>query len=115
MRPIDADALKTDLTRFYDGVVTAKQLIDEQPTIQSDEPSAHLLTLEETIGGDECWIEGRGRACGYGDALLTDDAELVDFYRPHSILTLSFYEYGVTWRCWSHKPTDEQRKAVAWE
>ena len=33
MRPIDADALKTDLTRFYDGVVTAKQLIDEQPTV----------------------------------------------------------------------------------
>lgn len=33
MRLIDADALKTDLTRFYDGVVTAKQLIDEQPTV----------------------------------------------------------------------------------
>ena len=33
MRLIDADALKTDLTRFYDGIVTAKQLIDEQPTI----------------------------------------------------------------------------------
>lgn len=32
MRLIDADALKADLTRFYDGVVTAKQLIDEQPT-----------------------------------------------------------------------------------
>ena len=33
MRPIDADVLKTDLTRFYDGEVTAKQLIDEQPTV----------------------------------------------------------------------------------
>lgn len=35
MRPIDADALKTDLTRFYDGEVTAKQLIDEQPTVDA--------------------------------------------------------------------------------
>lgn len=32
-RSIDADALKLDLTRFYDGEVTAKRLIDEQPTI----------------------------------------------------------------------------------
>lgn len=33
MRQIDADALKQDLTRFYDNIVTAKQLIDEQPTV----------------------------------------------------------------------------------
>ena len=33
MRPIDADALKEDLTRFYAGEVTARNLIDEQPTI----------------------------------------------------------------------------------
>lgn len=33
MRPIDADALKEDLTRFYFGEVTARDLIDEQPTI----------------------------------------------------------------------------------
>jgi hypothetical protein len=32
MRLIDADALKQDLTRFYDNEVTAKRLIDEQPT-----------------------------------------------------------------------------------
>lgn len=31
MRQIDV--LKQDLTRFYDNVVTAKQLIDEQPTV----------------------------------------------------------------------------------
>ena len=33
MRLIDGDALKQDLTRFYDNEVTAKQLIDEQPTV----------------------------------------------------------------------------------
>lgn len=33
MRQIDADVLKQDLTRFYDNKVTAKQLIDEQPTV----------------------------------------------------------------------------------
>lgn len=33
MRMIDADALKEDLTRFYDNEVTARELIDEQPTV----------------------------------------------------------------------------------
>lgn len=33
MRQIDADALKEDLTRFYAGEVTARDLIDKQPTI----------------------------------------------------------------------------------
>lgn len=33
MRAIDADALKEDLTRFYDNEVTARELIDEQPTV----------------------------------------------------------------------------------
>lgn len=37
MRPIDADELKKDLTRFYDNEVTAKQLIDEQPTIEPEQ------------------------------------------------------------------------------
>lgn len=32
-RLIDADALKLDLTRFYENEVSARRLIDEQPTI----------------------------------------------------------------------------------
>lgn len=36
MRLIDADELKKDLTRFYDNEVTAKRLIDEQPTIEPE-------------------------------------------------------------------------------
>ena len=42
MRLIDADALKKDLTRFYDNEVTARQLIDEQPTIMQ-EPKTDVL------------------------------------------------------------------------
>ena len=26
-----------------------------------------------------------------------------------------FYEYGKEWRCWTSRPTDEQRKAVKWD
>ena len=34
MRLIDADVLKQDLSRFYDGIITAKELIDSQPTVE---------------------------------------------------------------------------------
>ena len=86
---------------------------DALALLKAQEP--RVLTLEEALGEDECWIEGRSGACGYGDALISDDGERVDFYRPHSINTLDFYAYNKVWRCWSSRPTDEQREAVKWE
>jgi len=32
-------------------------------------------------------------------------------YRERS----DYATYGKTWRCWSYRPTDEQREAVKWE
>ena len=34
MRLIDADLLKGDLSKFYEGIVTARELIDNQPTVE---------------------------------------------------------------------------------
>ena len=34
MRLIDADLLKEDLSKFYEGIVTARELIDSQPTVE---------------------------------------------------------------------------------
>lgn len=57
MRAIDADALKEDLTRFYDNEVTARKLIDEQPTIQ---PEPHWIPVTERLPVEE----GRYLVCG---------------------------------------------------
>lgn len=46
MRAIDADVLKKDLTRFYGNEVTAKRLIDEQPTI---EPEPNWILCSERM------------------------------------------------------------------
>lgn len=70
MRLIDADALKTDLTRFYDNEVTAKRLIDEQPTIPAipvewlidranDPERAPLYRRYAQMLYEECLISGR--------------------------------------------------------
>lgn len=52
-RLIDADVLKQDLTRFYDNEVTAKKLIDEQPTVDAQAEIDRLnrlgLTWYDTI------------------------------------------------------------------
>ena len=53
MRPIDADVLKTDLTRFYDNEVTAKRLIDEQPTIYAV-PVVHGRWITNKYGETVC-------------------------------------------------------------
>ena len=53
MRLIDADELKKDLTRFYDNEVTAKQLIDEQPTI---EPEQRWIPCSERLPEEHEWI-----------------------------------------------------------
>lgn len=60
-RLIDADELKKDLTRFYDNEVTAKQLIDEQPTI---EPEQRWIPVTERLPNkfEDVWVtDNRGR------------------------------------------------------
>ena len=47
-RYIDAEALKKDLTRFYDNEVTAKELIDEQPTADV-QPVKHGEWIEKKV------------------------------------------------------------------
>ena len=50
-------------------------------------------------------------------AMRVDGTEYFQLYYigsqyPHSPETT---DYNKTWRCWSHKPTDEERSAAGWE
>lgn len=85
------------------------------PTCPLKAQEPRVMTLEEALGEDECWIECRSGACGYGDALISDDGERVEFYRPHSIDTLDFYAYNMVWRCWTARPDEATRGATPWE
>ena len=79
MRAIDADALKEDLTRFYDNEVTARKLIDEQPTIQ---PEPHWIPVTEEPIPD-------------GEYLVTWTSEIQE--KP--ILSI-ICRYSGVWDCW---------------
>lgn len=63
MRAIDADALKEDLTRFYDNEVTARKLIDEQPTIQLD-----IVRCEKCLYRKICsWEKQGAKFCSFAE------------------------------------------------
>ena len=64
MRSIDADALKKDLTRFYDNEVTARQLIDEQPTIKQ-EPKTVIYSGDGYADGYMVYDMAECPNCGY--------------------------------------------------
>lgn len=58
MRLIDADFLKEDLTRFYDGEVTARQLIDKQPTVETEQKKGRWVAVgERYVKCSECGLE----------------------------------------------------------
>lgn len=82
----------------------------------------HILSLDEAAADQEVWTEILLKAKNEAILIvtrlwLTDDVknfnlELMGTNKQSFQLTS---EYGKVWRCWSEKPTDEQRQAVKWE
>lgn len=80
--------------------------------------TARVMTLEEVheMAWDYCYLE---------EEVIKDNV-LQKYCGKHRVkcitwpsiascvLTYGDDAYGKKWRCWSAKPTDEQRKAVAW-
>ena len=95
MRPIDADVLKEDLTRFYAGEVTAKKLIDEQPT----------------VGG---WISVKDRLPEHGQTVLAWEVSgfvYVDNYDgEHDIFKIAYNNGGTVthWQSLPEPPKEDE-------
>ncbi len=80
------------------------------------EQEPRLLTIEEITGDGECWFEGINGACGYADFYMCTGSKEVEInrisMRPEYV---SWDDFKKKWRCWSARPTEEQRKATPWE
>ena len=96
-------------------VLDANMVSDAMELLKAQEP--RLLTAEELTGGDECWLEHKNGACGYADCYMCTGRNSVEVWRcmAQGPSYLSWIDFNKTWRCWSAKPTDEQREAVKWE
>ena len=92
-----------------------------------EEQEPRVLTLDElrSLNGTDhfVWLEDNGGYTLNGGYALYDCYAEVTAYRNNVELNtfgreVEFEpdneEYGKTWRCWSARPTEEQRKAVKW-
>lgn len=72
-----------------------------------------VLTLEEATQAEVCWVEARGTDL-IGPGRVLADAGHVIIQHIGEGVTIPSTDYGTGWRCWSARPTDEQREAVEW-
>lgn len=100
------------------GFVCMENLMSDALTMLKEQ-KARVMTLEEVkaFGWDYCYLEEE-RLPGKEYRRIFGDYALTCITWP-SIASMRIQygdeNYGRKWRCWSAKPTDEQRKAVKWE
>ena len=83
-----------------------------------------VMTLEEVITrrGEPVWFESKSGRTYNGYVLIYDVQEglgitgvRVGITQPgHTTIWPSKDLYGVKWRCWTSRPTDEQREVTPW-
>ena len=95
----------------FNGVVDEDVCERAIELLKEQEP--RVLTLEEVLGGDECWFEYINGSSGYADVVIQDNTTAL-IYRT-IVGTVPISDYGKKWRCWSYRPTEEQRKAAKWD
>ena len=96
------------------GDCLAPMLKDALALLKAQEP--RVMTLEEAMGGEECWVEYPNGGCGYADCYLSYTTNGADIYRTmQHDFNVPLANYGKTWRCWTSRPTDAQREAVPWQ
>lgn len=100
-----------------DYVAEIQMAIDDMKTCEANNP--RVLTLKEVR--DNCpdyvyvetktgWLECTIQDCGESDKW---DGFFV--YGIDEYFMESWDIYGKWWRCWSAKPTEEQRKGAGWD
>lgn len=98
-----------------DTITEAKELLEEL----LKEQEARVMTLDEvkTFDWDYCYLEEE-RLPGKEYRKIFGDYALTCITWP-CIVSMRIQHgddnYGKKWRCWSARPTEEQRKAVPWK
>ena len=107
-----ADYIETDLM----DCVSVPMLRDALALLREQEP--RVLTLEEVRDEYEVvWLETKylqPTVCLVDNG--ESDADWICFaFGVDDSYPMSWHLCGKSWRCWSAKPSDEQREAVPWQ
>jgi len=98
------------------GALETQARVKRLPSVQPA-PVAGVMTFDEAELLQVCWIEIKFPASVF-------PAQVVKFFKDSPNATIFRFrvetrdypldEYGIKWRCWTSKPTDEQREAIPW-
>ena len=101
---------------------TPAQAIERIGKLKAQEP--RLMTLEEVVTrrGEPVWFESKSGRTYNGYVLIYDVREGIGITGVRVGITQPGYItiwpskdlYGVKWRCWTSRPSDEQREAAPW-
>ena len=92
-------------------------IADTLALLKEQEPRVMTLEDVKAFGWDYCYLEEE-RLPGNEYRSICGDYALTCITWPYiSSMRIQHGDdsYGKKWRCWSAKPTDEQRRAVKWE
>ena len=94
----------------------AQMYTDAIALLREQEP--RVMTLKEIRMHEVYWAEQENVSRPWPIAMHhIRNAGLLDgpVYQDYMGDNYNTKEYGKTWRCWTARPTDEQRKAVKWD
>lgn len=116
-------AIGEDARKFRNGGCPYKQsggaclnvaIRDALALLKAQEP--RVMTLEEACSADCVWYDWR--TIGVRPAKVSRVPYKTGTYRVQRFGDIDEWnhadEYGEYWRCWTSRPTDEQREATVW-
>lgn len=90
--------------------------------LKEQEPRVMTLSgVRNLKGSTPVWLEDVDKKDVIGALFMRDysGTKCVDFAIvrnwEHERVTADYMDYGIRWRCWTSRPTDEQREATPWE
>lgn len=122
---IDADALQKHIREKaltpesavdYSTVLDVLEWIDEMPTVDAQKPRMLDIGGILTVHQIDVYLEDRSDKRVFPITLLdtenTNKSQTAYFF---PMMVRPIKSYGKTWRCWTSRPTDEQREATPWQ
>ena len=93
-------------------------LMDALALLKAQEP--RVLMVEEVVllkQNDVVWLEDYNKK-DVIPAIVSRMGPMViciEFALSDRFISVGYDDYGKRWRCWTSRPTDEQREATPWE
>lgn len=91
---------------------------DALALLKAQEP--RVMTLEEIKDGESYWLSAGKEFVPRPVICIIhreDDARkpYITFAEQYGTFSWETEDYGKAWRCWTSRPTDDQRKAEKWD